>query len=70
MSSGTLFASLIWGTVGLGFVIYGKKQDESVPLFSGLALIAISYFILEAIWMSVTAVGIIACAWWLKKHVG
>jgi len=70
MESGTLLASLIWGTVGMGFVIYGKKQGAYVPLFAGLALIAISYFIPSPTGMSVVAVGIIAAAWWLGKSVG
>ena len=26
-----LFASLIWGSIGLGYFIYGKKQGSWVP---------------------------------------
>ncbi|HDH10549.1 MAG TPA: hypothetical protein ENG97_01710 [Deltaproteobacteria bacterium] len=40
---------LIWGTlfgaVGLGFFIYGKKQRSVVPLFTGIALFLFPYFI-------------------------
>jgi hypothetical protein len=68
ISSATLIASLIWGSVGLGFSIYGKKQRSAPPWFGGLALIGISYFIGSALWMSVTAVGIIAGIWLWSRY--
>jgi predicted membrane protein len=42
-------ALFIWGTVfgiiGLGFFVYGKKQKAVVPLFTGIALFIIPHFI-------------------------
>jgi hypothetical protein len=64
--SSTLIASLIWGSVGLGFAIYGKKQQDAPPLFGGIALIAVSYFIGSALLMSLAAAGIIAAIFWLR----
>src|SRR5258708_25294269 len=46
-----LVASLMWGSVGLGLFIYGKKQQSMVPLFGGLLIIGISYFIDSALYM-------------------
>ncbi len=66
--SGTLFASLIWGSVGIGFAIYGKKQQAMVIWIGGLALIGISYFIASALYMSLAAVGILAAMFWLKDR--
>ncbi|MGA2173929.1 MAG: hypothetical protein ABSH38_02990 [Verrucomicrobiota bacterium] len=60
VDSGTLVASLIWGAIGAGFFIYGKKQRSAPPLFGGIALVAGSYFIGSALWMSVASLGIIA----------
>ena len=37
ISAHFLVASLIWGSVGVGFFIYGKKQQSLVPLFGGLS---------------------------------
>ena len=48
-NSSSLFASLIWGAIGTGLAIYGKRQGAMVPLFGGVALIAISYFISSAV---------------------
>ncbi len=64
----SLVASLIWGSVGLGFFIYGKKQQSLVPLFGGLSLIGVSYFIESALYMSLVAVAILAGIALLKKQ--
>ena len=44
-SASFLFASLLWGSVGLGYFIYGKKQRSVVPLVCGLALMLFPYFV-------------------------
>ena len=67
-SSGSLFASLIWGGLGAGFALYGKKQHSAPAWFGGLALVGISYFINSALWMSVSAIGIIAGIYFWSKY--
>ena len=67
-SAGTLFASLIWGSIGVGFCIYGKKQGSAPALVGGVALVAISYLIWSALWMSVTACAILAGIWFWSRH--
>lgn len=64
----TLWASLVWGAVGTGFAIYGKKQGAMVPLIGGLALIGASYVCDTALVMSVVCVAIIAAIWWLTRR--
>jgi hypothetical protein len=68
ISSGALFASLIWGAIGSGYFIYGKKQRSVAPMAGGAALVCISYFISSALWMSVAAVGIIAGVWFWSRY--
>jgi predicted membrane protein len=36
---------VVFGAIGLGFFVYGKKQKALVPLFSGIALFVFPYFI-------------------------
>ena len=36
LNPGTLIASLIWGAIGAGFFIYGKKQRSAPSLFGGI----------------------------------
>jgi len=42
-------AALLWGvlfsSIGLGYFIYGKKQQAAVPLVCGLALMIYPYFV-------------------------
>ena len=36
---------LVFGAVGLGFHIYGKKQKAMVPIFTGIALFIVPCFV-------------------------
>lgn len=56
----TLIFSFLFGTIGLGYFIYGKKQSLFVPLFTGLALMVYPYFVSNSYVM--VAVGIVLCA--------
>jgi hypothetical protein len=40
---------LVFGSIGLGFFIYGKKQRAVVPLICGIALMVFPYFVSNAI---------------------
>ena len=55
-----LIASLVWGSIGLGFVVYGKRHSAVVPLVGGIALIAISYFVGSVLVMSIIGVALVA----------
>ena len=44
-NSATLIWGVIFGSIGLGFFVYGKKQKSVVPLFSGTGLMVVPYFI-------------------------
>ena len=45
MDTGTIFAGIIFGSIGVVAFIYGKKQSEWKPMVIGIALIAYPYFI-------------------------
>jgi len=36
---------IIFGSIGLGFFVYGKKQKALVPILSGIGLMLFPYFI-------------------------
>jgi predicted membrane protein len=40
-----LLWGLLFGSIGLGFFIYGRKQRAVVPLICGLALMVFPYFV-------------------------
>ena len=44
MDSATLLWGLLFGSIGAGYFIYGKKQRAPVPLVCGIALMVFPYF--------------------------
>lgn len=65
-----LFASLIWGSVGVGYFIYGKKQQEPVPLVGGVVMIGVSYFVASALLMSLVSLAIMAAVFFVMRRGG
>jgi len=39
---------VLYGAVGLGYFMYGKRQKMLVPLFCGLGLMGFPYFVSDA----------------------
>ncbi len=44
MNASTLMWGMVFGSIGLGFFTYGKKQRVVIPLISGVTLMLIPYF--------------------------
>jgi hypothetical protein len=66
LTAGTLVASLIWGSIGTGFFLYGWKQQSIPPLVAGLLLIIASYFVGSPLYLSLIGAIAIAGVFWLK----
>jgi hypothetical protein len=49
MDTSIILWSLLFGSIGLGFFVYGKKQKAVVPLVSGLVLMIYPYFVSNTI---------------------
>jgi predicted membrane protein len=60
VDTSSLLWGLLFGSIGLGFLIYGRKQRAVVPLISGLALMVFPYFV-SNIFLLVT-IGIVLIA--------
>jgi hypothetical protein len=45
LTTSSLLLGLLFGSIGLGFFIYGRKQSAIVPLLCGLGLMVVPYFI-------------------------
>ena len=57
MDSGTfLILCVIFGAVGTGYFVYGKKQAKATAMIAGVGLCAFPYF-LDSIW-AVVVVGV------------
>jgi hypothetical protein len=44
-STAVLLWGLLFGSIGFGFFLYGKRQKTIVPLIAGIALCVVPYFI-------------------------
>ena len=40
---------VVFGSFGLGYFVYGKKQKKTVPLVSGIVLMVYPYFVSNSI---------------------
>lgn len=63
-----LWASLLWSSVGLGYFVYGKRQQVFSAMSGGVLLMAGSYFISSALWMSLGSLAIMAAVFWLTRR--
>ena len=68
LNANTLIASLVWGSIGVGFFIYGKRQRSAIPLFGGILLVGISYFINSAAYMSLAGISLCAGIYFLRDY--
>ena len=63
MSFGNLFAGIIFGSIGFGAFIYGKKQSSAKAMIIGIILMAYPYFISNLIALYATGILLTACLW-------
>lgn len=56
---GSLFGAIVFGAIGMGAFVYGKRRGLLKPMVLGIALMAYPYFIADA-WL-VYAVGAGLC---------
>ena len=53
-----LWASLIWGAIGTGYLLYGWRQKALVPFLGGFAMVVASYFV--GSWLLMSCLSVIA----------
>jgi hypothetical protein len=62
-----LIASVFWGGVAGGYIIYGWRQRAAIP-FAGGALMTLASFFMPALWMSLVCIAAIFAVWWLLRE--
>ncbi len=63
LDPGSLFLSILISVVGLGFVIYGKRQRRAPQLVVGVVLMGYGYFVSSVVWMLVIAAAVLVALW-------
>lgn len=66
MSTSLLVLGVIFGSIGLGYFLYGKKQNAVVPMLSGLALMVVPYFISNTVVLVVVGVVLSAIPYFVR----
>jgi len=66
LNASTLWWGLLFGSIGMGFFIYGRKQRAIVPLICGVALMAFPYFVSGTAWLLVVGVVLMAVPYFIR----
>lgn len=66
MTVATLFWGVLFGSIGLGFFLYGKKQRAIVPLVCGVALMVFPYFVSSTAWLVIAGLLLIAAPYFFR----
>ncbi len=66
MSASLLLWGVLFSSIGLGYFIYGKKQNATVPLVCGIALMIIPYFITSVMVMVLLCAALIAVPYFIR----
>lgn len=66
MTTSSLLWGMIFGSIGLGFFVYGKKQGAVVPLACGLALMIFPYFVSSTLLLVAIGAALIAIPYFFR----
>ncbi len=62
----TLLWGMVFGSIGLGFFLYGKKQKAIVPLVVGMALFVFPYFVSNVTQLLIVGIVLIALPYFIR----
>ena len=62
----TLLVSVLFSALGAGYVMYGKKQRQVVPLLTGLVLCVYPYFLSNGYAIVVVGILLTAVPWLIR----
>lgn len=66
MNTSSLLWGLLFGSIGLGFFVYGRRQKVVVPLVCGVALMIFPYFVSNTVLLVALGVVLIAIPYFIR----
>ncbi len=63
----TLFLGLLFGGIGFGFFLYGKRKRMVTPLFTGITLMVLPYFVPNLYLLSGIGIALIALPYFVRQ---
>jgi hypothetical protein len=66
MDTSSLVWGLLFGSIGLGFFVYGRRQKTVVPLVCGVALMIFPYFVSSTILLVILGLALVAIPYFVR----
>ncbi|QYJ87209.1 hypothetical protein K0I73_05710 [Shewanella mesophila] len=66
-SASILLWSVLFSAIGMGYFIYGKRQQALVPLCTGLALCIFPYFMTSVTALLIVGVLLVAVPYFIRS---
>jgi predicted membrane protein len=66
LNTSLLLWGLLFGSIGIGFFVYGKRQRAVVPLVVGLALMVFPYFVSNSFLLVAIGIALVALAYFVR----
>lgn len=67
MTTAQLLWGVLFGSIGFGYFLYGKKQRAIVPFLCGLVLMVIPYFISNTALLVLTSTVVAAVPYFVRS---
>jgi hypothetical protein len=66
MDTSSLLWGLLFGSFGLGFFVYGRRQKTVVPLVCGVVLMIFPYFVSNTMLLVILGMTLIAIPYFVR----
>jgi len=66
VDSQSIIWGVIFGSIGLGYFVYGKRQSSLVPLVCGIGLMAFPYFVSNTVVLVIVGVLLSALPYFVR----
>ena len=66
METATLLWGLLFGSIGFGYFIYGKRQQHALARYSGIVLMVYPYFVSGTVPLVMIGIALMAIPYFVK----
>ena len=65
-SESTLIWGILFGSFGIAYFVYGKKQKKVLPLLCGVGLMVFPYFITNMLAFTLIGLVLVVAPWFVR----
>ena len=66
-STAMIMWSVLFGAIGMGYFVYGKRQQAIVPLCMGMALMVYPFFVASVTSLVIVGMVLVAIPYFLRR---